>query len=228
MENQLLKIDVDRDDVKRLKAVLYTFINKPTNFWHRPGQYKTRFCPNKAQMRSGSTGTMDCIKTLRKHVAMIKSLNIIKTEDIHLLDTPVTLHGKSYVLRSFLIELTHPLVSTSQDPAPSIFHSMDLPSSGQDHGKGIVYFTAYHAHLDLAECLVAILPAFIQERLGTVATKAWFHPGALEEIGDVTFHYDDAGNWNRTWTTSEDELAQEILDKDISVTTCWLYGLALP
>ena len=113
---------------------------------------------------SGSTGALDCIKTLRKHVAVIKSLNIIKTADIHALDTPVTIHGISYTLRDFLIKLTFPLVPLASQTAPSLFHSMDLHSSGRDSGTGIVYFTAYHAHVDLAERLVAILPAFISNR----------------------------------------------------------------
>ena len=50
-----------------------------------------------------------------------------------------------------------------------------------------------------------------------IATKAWFHPGALEAFGEVTFYYDDAGNWDGTWTTSDDKLAQDILDKDMGV-----------
>ena len=32
-----------------------------------------------------------------------------------------------------------------------MFHSIDLPSLGQDQGKGIKYFTTYHIHADLAE-----------------------------------------------------------------------------
>ena len=60
-------------------------------------------------------------------------------------------------------------------------------------------------HADLAERLVAILPAMIQERLGTPVMKAWFYPGALEAIGEVTFSYDDDRNRDGTWSTAEDE-----------------------
>ena len=103
-------------------------------------------------------------------------------------------------------------------PTAALFHSIDVHSSGQDQGKGIVYFTAYHIHADLAESVVAILPALIQDHLDKVATNAWFHYGLLEALGEVTFHYDDAGNRDGTWSTLEDDLAQDILDEEMGVT----------
>ena len=94
---------------------------------------------------------------------------------------------------------------------------MDYPSSGPDYGKGVIYFTAYYDRVDIVERLVAILLAFISSRFGTTTTKAWFHPGSLEAIGEVTFGHDNEGNWNGTWSTTEDELAQDILEEDLGI-----------
>ena len=169
-------------------------------------------------MLSGLIGAMAHLQTLRKHAAMIKSLMILKTKDIKQLDEPLSVHGIVYTLCSFLIELTSPLVPPPDVCAPFMFHSNDLPSSGQDQGKGITYFMTYHTHANLAECHVAILPALFQECLSTLATKAWFHPGALEALGKVTFSYDNDENQGGMWSTAEDEWAQDILDEDVGVT----------
>jgi hypothetical protein len=48
--------------------------------------------------------------------------------------------------------------------------------------------------------------------------KAWFHAGALQSLGEVTFGFDIEGNWDGTWQTQEDELAQDILDEDMGIT----------
>ena len=133
-ENQLIKVEVDQKDVKRLKAVLYAFINTQKDFWCCPGQYKIQFLPDKAQMLSGSKGANAHLQTLRKHAAVIKSLTILKTEDIKHLYEPIPINGTVYLLWSFLINLTSPLVPPSEGKALTMFHSIDLPSSGQDHG----------------------------------------------------------------------------------------------
>ena len=89
-ENQLIKVEVDRNNVKRLEKVMYAYVNKKSDFRHRPGQYKTWFLPDKARMLPGSQGALACIKTLCKHAAIIKSLTLIKTKDIKSLDDTVT------------------------------------------------------------------------------------------------------------------------------------------
>ena len=45
----------------------------------------------------------------------------------------------------------------------------------------------------------------------------WFFPGALEAISEVTFGHDDKGNWDGTWITTEDKLAQDILNEDLGI-----------
>ena len=53
--------------------------------------------------------------------------------------------------------------------------------------------------------------------MGPEMCTAWFHPGSLKAIGNVTFYHDDDGNWNGEWTMMEDELAQDILDEDLGM-----------
>jgi hypothetical protein len=100
----------------------------------------------------------------------------------------------------------------------ALFHTVDYPSSGSEAGKGVVYFTAYHDQSDIGERLVAILPAFIHQFYDKTAAKAWFHAGALQSLGEVTFGYDMEGNWDGTWHTHEDDLVQDILDEDMGIT----------
>ena len=122
------------------------------------------------------------------------------------------------------MDLTFPLVPDDTTNAHPLFHSVDLPLSRLNYGKGVIYFT-YHGDVpDLAEHLVAILPAYIQHTMGPELCTAWFHPGSLEAIGNVTFYHDDDGNWNGEWTTMEDDLAQDILDKDLGVLN-WTISL---
>jgi hypothetical protein len=90
-------------------------------------------------------------------------------------------------------------------------------TSGPDVGKGVVYFTAYHDQSDIGERLVAILPAYIQTFVDNLAAKQWFHTGTLQSLGEVFFGHDDDGNWDGTWHTAEDDLAQDILDEDMGI-----------
>jgi hypothetical protein len=91
---------------------------------------------------------------------------------------------------------------------------VDCPTSSPDVGKGVIYFTAYHNQSDIGERLVAILPAYVQ----TFGDKQqWFHAGTLQSLGEVFFGYDDKGNWDGTWHTAEDDLAQDILDEDMGI-----------
>ena len=217
-ENQIIKVEADRRDVKTLKHVLYKYLNKQPDFRLRPGQYNVRFLPDKAQMLLGTKGALTRINTLRKHSAVIRSLTIVKSADIKHLDLPVTINGIEYTLRSVILGLTFPLHPPDGEESPrALFHSVDIPSHGSDAERGIVYFTVYHDQADVAERLVAILPAYVQTHYNSEAAKQWFQPGALNALGDVTFSRDDAGNWDGTWSTAEDELAQDLLDEDMGI-----------
>lgn len=216
-ENQLVLVEADRQDVKKLKNLLYQVINKQTDFRKRPGAYNVRYLPDKSQVLTGTKGSNTRANTLRKHAAVIQSLSIIKSSEIKHLDKVIVINGATHTLRSVINDFTFPLCPGDDDKSRALFHSVDYPSSGPDLDKGIVYFTAYHDQSDLAERLVAILPAYIQGMFSPIAASEWFQPGALSTIGEVTFGYDDDGNWNGTWSTAEDELAQDILDEDMGI-----------
>jgi hypothetical protein len=217
-ENQLVLIEADRKDAKRLKSILYQVFNKAKDFRKRPGQYNARFLPDKTQILAGTTTLKTRLNTLKKHAAVVQSLTLFKSTDIKQLDQTMTLQGMDYTLRSILHEFTFPLYPTEYDEPKALFHTVDYPSSGQEAGKGVVYFTAYHDQSDIGERLVAILPAFIHEFYDKAAAKAWFHAGALQSLGEVTFGYDMEGNWDGTWHTAEDDLVQDILDEDMGIT----------
>ena len=216
--NQLVRIDVDHGDVKPLKAILYATFNKQHNFKLRPGQYNMRFLPEKNHVRYGNRGRKTRMDTLKKHAVVIKSLTIIKSSDIKRLDEPFSKNGTSYTLRSLLHDLTFPLIPESESsPSRPLFHTMDYPSNGPDAGKNVIYFTAYHNRAETAERLVEILPAFIHFKLGMEAVKEWCYPESLQTVHEVTFSYDNDGNWDGTWSTAEDEVADVVLDEDMDV-----------
>jgi hypothetical protein len=47
--------------------------------------------------------------------------------------------------------------------------------------------------------------------------KQWFHADAVKACHSVQIHSDEDGNWDGTWTTAEDDIMQDILDKDMGV-----------
>jgi hypothetical protein len=133
------------------------------------------------------------------------------------LDQPTIISEREYTLRSILHDLTFLLSSSDTLKAKPLFHTVDYPTSGPDVGKGVIYFTAYHNQSDIGERLVAILPAYVQTFVDKQAAKQWFHPGTLQSLSEVFFGYDDEGNWDGTWHTAEDDLAQDILDEDMGI-----------
>jgi hypothetical protein len=216
-ENQLIRVEAARGDARKVKHVLYQTINKITDFRKRPGSYNIRYLPDKSQIMSGTKGLTTRVNTLRKHAAVVQSLAIIKSADIKQLDTELNINGTPTSLRSLILSFTFPLCPSSDEPTRTLFHSVDYPSSGPDMGKGVVYFTAYHDQSDIGERLVAILPAYIHSQVWEQAAKEWFYPGALKSLGEVTFGFDDDGNWDGSWSTAEDDLAQDILDEDMGI-----------
>ena len=54
-------------------------------------------------------------------------------------------------------------------------------------------------------------------QFGEEATKQWFHADAMEAIIEVDFGADDNGNWDGTWTTTEDGFALDILEEDMGI-----------
>jgi hypothetical protein len=66
-----------------------------------------------------------------------------------------------------------------------------------------------------AESLVGVLPALVNAVLDKQAALSWFHVDALDAINNVTLNHDNDGNWDGTWTTSEDEFGDSILDEDL-------------
>ena len=116
--------------------------------------------------------------------------------------------------------LTFPIILTGMETSKKsfLFHSMDFASSGKDMDELVVYFTAYDNRVDLAQQLIAVLPAFIYYYLGDRSiVKKWFHPGCIHMCDEVEFHEDSSGKWLGTWTTQEDEINQEIFDEDLGI-----------
>jgi hypothetical protein len=220
-ENQLVSIEVAIDDERPLKNVLYKCFNKTTDPKDRPGGYNFRFLPDKAASTNGSISPSIRHNSLRKHSSVIKSLQLIKSEDIKSLDTSVNLNGQTYTLREIIQNLTYPLVHDEDQMEHSklrpLFHTVDMAASGKDAGK-VVYFTTYHDTADLAERMVAILPAYVDSLIDHDAAKKWFHADSLKLLKDVEFQYDESGNWLGTWQTPEEELMLEILDEDMHIT----------
>jgi hypothetical protein len=216
-DNQVVVLEADQDDAKQLKSFLHMNFNKRSNFLERPGKYNLRFVPDKSQMRAGSTGNLNRINTFRKHSAVIQSLSLSKSTDIKRLDSARRINHVTCTLRDIILDLTFPLVPKQDEEGRPLFHTVDYPSSGPDKGQGVVYFMAYHDHADVAEQMVAILPAYINQFVDAEATKEWFQPGALQALNDVQFSYDDDGNWLGTWTTADDDIHLDIMEEDMGI-----------
>jgi hypothetical protein len=212
----LLHLEVDRVQAKSLKNDLYHLFNKMEDNKVRPGGYNFRVLPDKSQMRSGTRGSRDRVKMLRKHQANMQSLTVFKSYDIKDIDEVQAYNQGSYSLRQLLLEISSPIVTTKPNP-PRLFFTVDYAASGVDKDKQVVYLTAYHDRKELAAKVVDILPAFIEHNYGRALVKKWCHPNALGMINDITFLTDEDGNDTGEWITQEDEMGQEILDEDMGV-----------
>lgn len=214
-ESQIVHIEVDSADAKHLKKIMHSGFNKRNdNPMLRPGSYCFRFQPDKKQMRPGTDGDKTRNNCLRKHSSIVTKLTLITSFDIKELDKPVASNGQEYSLREFLLTLTAPGQSKSDGSPRPAFHTVDRSCQGRDRGKA-VYFTAYVDIAGYAEGIVGVLPALVHALLGKEATMAWFHADALDSINDVSINHDEDGNWDGTWTTSEDEYGETILDEDL-------------
>ena len=180
---------------------------------------------------------------IRKHSAVVASLELLQGEDIKDLDLPIqpakvasqdcpdsskdpaspALPGNTLsqdsdprTLRDILMALTFPLVPTGNRKVSKLFHSIDWACSGRDAGR-VVFFTAYKDRADVAEKLIHVLPTFIawSENKPELKDK-WFHP-QLEDA-EVDFTTDEDGNWTGDWTTEADKMNQRLIDEDMGVT----------
>jgi hypothetical protein len=216
-DNQPINLEVDKEDAKALKTLLYTRFNKVAERKHRPGGYNFRILPAPNQALSGSKGDHQRLEMLRKHQAVIQSLSLIRTVDIKNLDKEATVNGQKYTLRQILMDTPFPLGAESEADETPMFHSVDYASVYPDKNEGIVHLTAYNDRSDSAEQLVAILPAYISRLVGRQITDSWFHATSMPIIDEVTFDEDISGNWLGTWTTEEDNLNMDILNEDMGV-----------
>jgi hypothetical protein len=158
---------------------------------------------------------------LRKHQAVIQSLELTSSDEIEHLDKPFTSYNggieTTYTLRTMLNELQWPILSEQGKRQTNLFHTMDWAAEGRDRANQ-VYFTAYYDRHEFVQKFVRVLPAyakwFFNDDPGVI--QAWFSPHC--DPVQATFHTDDAGNWNGQWTTTDDEMQQDLFDEDMGVT----------
>jgi hypothetical protein len=216
-ESQMVHIKVDSAHAKLLKKVLHAGFNvRDSSPMIRPGSYGFRFQPDKTQMRPGTDGEEKRNKCLRKHSGIVQKLTLITSFDIKELDKPIVTSGQEYSLQEFLLTLNVPGQNKADGSPCSAFHSVDRSCQGKDRGKA-VYLTTYVDIASYAESLVGVLPALVTALLYKQAALSWFHVDALDAINDVILNHDDDGNWDGTWTTSEDEFGDTILDEDLGI-----------
>ena len=84
--------------------------------------------------------------------------------------------------------------SQSLEEVWQVVHAVDFAVTGKDAFSG-VHFTAYKDRSKLAFEVVKILPALTRERFGDEALNQWFFTTAMTECSDVTFEFDEDGNW---------------------------------
>jgi hypothetical protein len=216
-ETQIVHIEVDSAHAKLLKKALHAGFNVcDKSPMMRPGSYGFCFQPDKTQMRPGTDGEVKRNKCLRKHSGIIQKLTLITSFDIKELNGPIVTNGQEYSLREFLLTLNVPGQSKADGSPCSAFHSVDRSCQGKDRGKA-VYLTTYVDIASYAESLVGVLPVLVNALLDKQAALSWSHVDALDAIKDVILNHDDNGNWDGTWTTSEDEFGNTILDEDLGI-----------
>ena len=210
--NQLVHIEVEASQARWVNQLVYTRFNKELNNPGRPGGYNLRYIPGKTLLKTGTDGEKRRREMLMKHVAVVKSLVLITSEDVKNLDKVYIDQNDNSesTLRSLLASLTFPLAPKETQKVSPMFHSIDMAASGHDMGAK-VYFTAYLDRATEAAKLVAILPALVKEMMGEEAANQWIHHQCEET--EVQFHYDDEGNWLGTFTTEDDQIQRDILDE---------------
>lgn len=216
--DQPVQIECDKSQAADLKIIFYQLFNKKGLQKHeRPGRYDIRFLPDGKHVKSGKDFAAARIKTFKKHVAVLQSLSLFRSEDIMTLDTHETINGQRYTLREFIHSLTDPIAPNGMEKTQPLFHSVDFASQGRDKDSGTAYLTAYTSRATLAERAAHILPCLVNREFGPQAVKAWFQPTAMSMIHTVNFSEDVEGNWDGTWETPDDLYTQGILDEDMGV-----------
>jgi len=212
--NQPIQIECARSHSKALKQILNDgFNHQGSDPIDRIGMYFANLIPDKDLIRTGSKGADKIRNCYRKHTAVVLKLAAIRVYTIAELDEDVQVSKDlSLSLRKAL--LTIPWPCNHPDSSERLFFSVDFASKGRDLEAGATIITAYQDRLTDAESLAEILPAYMYHLLSPV-TKRWFHADAHEVIHDVTFTYDEEGNWTGEWSTSDDDNLQTILDEDL-------------
>ena len=166
----------------------------------QPGGLRARFIPHEGVITMSSQTTGKRFKMLKKHRAVIQSLQIIRTDSIITLDEPN--QHSNYTLRHYLTSLRH---STTNRP---LYHSVDFSTSYMDEGSNTVILTAHHEHSDEATALASVLPALCTQKLHQ-STSDWFTSASLEYCEGVIFDSE-----TNQFQSQEDALFEDMLDED--------------
>lgn len=223
--NQIVTIECHKPEATLVKNFLYQLFNQGKQNQERPaqrlGHYNTRALPVPSQIKSGTKGSLNQIKTLRKHQAILSSCKVAKSSDISNLTNPVDIEGKQYTLLDILHTLTYPLCPAEGTKSSPLFHCIDRASSGRDMSQGIVYFVAYKDRFEIVEKLVAVLPQFIEFRFNRQVAEKFFHLIAIEDCSSVTWECSDQNQsyatWTGNWTTQEEEQMLDLLEEDMGI-----------
>lgn len=225
-DNSIVVLEIHQPQLKEGKNFIYKVINNTNTA--RPFGYPTRGVPTASLINSGVSkkGTSNHVAMLRKHQAVVNSLELSKTTSINFLDDKIQIGDKARSLRDILQELTFPLLPKegSTKKPKLLFHTMDKASSGKDKVNGVTYFTAYKDRFELADKLVSILPAYIIFRFDHATAKAWFSAQAIDDCPSIVWGSSNPdipalsyAEWDGTWQTEEDQQFQDLLDEDIGI-----------
>lgn len=220
--NQMVAFEADRKQAKSIAGKLTRRFNPqedgPLPVMQRPGNYQhLRFLPAPEFVRQGTRGKTNRNAMLRKHQAIVQSLDLIINEDIKKLDEETKMpSGEIKTLRSILMNLTYPLAPKPGQATRPLIHTVDFAASGRDAGSK-VYITAYKDRSELVSKLVDVLPVYIawEERADDSIIQKWFHP--LLETPVVKWHTTGDGAWTGGWTTEDDLAQQSLINEDMGI-----------
>ena len=217
-DTHMAHVMADASQAKDIAMVLYRRFNDKTKNPGNPGGYDFRFLPEKEFTTTGSNGLKNRQDMLKKHRCVQASSRVLTSIEIKHLDletdiSHLDMDTQIMTLRCEMQAWTYPLVpEAGQTATQKLIRTVDFAASGPDAGAK-VYVTVYEDRAELAERLLAILPAFITWKYDESITKKWCVHSM--ETTEVEFHTDDAGNWNGTWTTEDDRLHALMLEEDV-------------
>ena len=152
----------------------------------------------------------------KKHSSVIQSLEVLSCNAIKHLDREC----EGQTLRSHLMSLRHPLVTTEGTPTKGLIHAVDFSSQGPNAGCKVL--AAVHKDRKaLVQSLLNILPSFVKREISEQAMDTWCHHQT--ELPQITWNTDENGNWLGTWST-EDDTARNVLI-DSNQTLLWRLSL---